>query len=253
MDYVFSGGNVPSTPSYKDLCLSIFKGVSRQAFLLEQMPVTQYTRIKEIRRSRGSRASGAGTPLEAIQLQQVFDRCKLEGTVYGKRDLAIIGLLYGVGLRRADISTLRYPDNINFNDATITVISKGDKERTIPMPDVLEAWLLDYIECRGTLPGPLIQRIRKTKDSYKLTGDKVSGQAVYNVCLKRGAEANIERFTPHDYRRTYGTELLESGESIKDVQLLLGHTSITTTQRYTRSRKTADQQKQVVNNLGFGK
>jgi site-specific recombinase XerC len=241
------------SPNTVGLYLTSIREVSRHAFLLEQMPVAQYTRVKEIRRPRGSRVSGAGKPLEPDVLQAVIEDCTSDPSPAGKRDLAIIGLLYGAGLRRHELAKLTLHDNLDFREGLITIIGKGNKERIIPMPDVLSEWLHDYIEVRGDKPGPFIYRLQITKNGLKLLHKGVTGQAIYDVCIKRGANIDCdERHTPHDYRRTYGTELNENKHSIKEVSELLGHTSIATTQTYVRVRKSTEERKRTVNTLSFG-
>lgn len=238
------------SPATMNLYLSAIKGVAAQAFLLKQMPGDEYNRIKLVKRPKGSRTEGAGKPLDPSQLEALFNDCKDDPTVAGKRDLAILGLLYGAGLRRHEVAKVRFPEDLDFQKGRLSVIGKGNKQRSIPLQDILEDWLIDYIELRGERPGTLICRLRYGKEGLFISEESITGQAVYDVVVKRGGILN-DHFTPHDFRRTFGTELNENNEDIKTVQELLGHTLITTTQRYVRVRQEIS--KDNVNKLSFGK
>ncbi len=240
------------SPNYAALVLAAIKGVCRQAFLHEQMPVQRYTRIKEIRRRKGSRTRGAGQPLPHAILHAVIAACQADTTLAGKRDLVVLGAVYALGLRRNEVATLNFPGNFDFDTGKVTVIGKGNKERHIPMPDIFEEWLLDYLEGRGKSPGPLLQQLKRTAQGLKFLNKRLSSQSVYNICVRRARGHSDVHFTPHDFRRTFGTELNESNVDLTTVAELLGHSSVSTTHKYIRQRDDK-KQKAEINQLSFGK
>ena len=93
--------------------------------------------------------------------------------------------------------------------------------------DILECWLDE----RGRKPGPLFVRMLK---GNKITDMPISGQTIYDVVVRRYLECGLTRFSPHDLRRTFATNLLESGEDIFVVQELMAHSSADTTKLYDK-------------------
>ena len=93
------------------------------------------------------------------------------------------------------------------------------------------AALEDWLAVRGTTPGALLWPINK---GATLTPRRMTSQAIYNVMQKRGQEAGVTEFSPHDFRRTYAGDLLDAGADIVTVAQLMGHADVTTTARYDR-------------------
>lgn len=231
-------------PSTISLYLSACKGVSRFAFTQGLLSSREYKLIQNIKVS-GARSSGGGKPLPPEKLEQLIASLKKDGSPATIRDLAVIGCLYGAGLRRHEVSKLtfgvkRSKSFVNIESKQITVIGKGNNERHIP----INAWLLSvfghYLELRGPLPGPFFYKLQAGKSKKrKLKPEALGDKGVYLICTKRGLSAIGELYSPHDYRRTFGTLLIEKGAALKEVQSLLGHKNVTTTQLYTRTNDEA--------------
>ncbi len=147
----------------------------------------------------------------------------------GKRNKAIMELLYGCGLRVSELCELNV-SNLHMNAKYISVIGKGDKERIVPMNDKCVRAIRMYLEEERMYirsnPGDLLFM------NYK--GEKMSRQGVFKYVKKLAKENCIEKnISPHTLRHSFATHLLEAGVDLRIVQDLLGHEDISTTQIYT--------------------
>ncbi len=148
----------------------------------------------------------------------------------GIRDRAILELLYGCGLRVSELVGLD-TDGVDLTHQQVRVIGKGNKERRVPMGDEARARLHRYrsgprSEWRAGKPAPAVFGSQR--------GNRRSRGSVWHL-VRRWAEAAgvSERVTPHTFRHSFATHLLEGGADLRVVQALLGHASISTTQLYT--------------------
>ena len=212
-------------PSTANLRLVALRGVLRVAWQLGTMPADDYQKAVDLRPVRGERlASGRHVPEEEIKA--LLSSC--ESTRQGARDAAVLALLYGCGLRRAELCQLQMGD-YDAAAGALVVNGKGGKQRRLPLPggtvQALAAWLNE----RGREPGPLFFSV-----GGRRPGGQLTGQAVYHLLRKRAALAGLADVSPHDLRRTYAGELLDRGADIVTVQKLLGHASIQTTAGYDR-------------------
>ncbi|MCM1253512.1 MAG: tyrosine-type recombinase/integrase [Clostridium sp.] len=144
------------------------------------------------------------------------------------RDAAVIELLFATGMRISELCSLK-TENVNLNDGVILIYGKGAKERRIQIgnPDVrhiLEEYCLEYhaeIECCGYF-------------FANLSGRPLSDQAVRRMIRKYSSMASIDlHITPHMFRHTFATCLLEEDVDIRYIQEMLGHSSINITEIYT--------------------
>lgn len=147
-----------------------------------------------------------------------------------KRDQAVVEMLYGTGIRRAELIGLLEKD-INFNERTIKVLGKRNKERVIPFSSGIVSLLKEYREVRN--------REVEIKDEkhFFLTesGEKLYPVLVNRIVKKAFLNLSIEKKSPHVLRHTYATHLLNKGAEINAVKDLLGHTSLAATQVYTHN------------------
>jgi integrase/recombinase XerC len=159
-------------------------------------------------------------PDEAVQL--------VEGRAVGgaarERDLAILELLYASGLRVSELSGLDV-DALDRAERTVRVLGKGRKERIVPYGAAaargLEAWLAR----RGDRPGPLFTNA---------AGGRLGVRSVHTIVRRSARAAGIaRRVSPHTLRHTFATHLLDAGADLRMIQELLGHSRLSTTQRYT--------------------
>lgn len=163
---------------------------------------------------------------EVVRILEQIDKT----TPLGLRNMALIELIYGSGLRVSELLLLKTED-IHLNQAYVIVLGKGNKERMIPVSDMAVIALKNYIvKGRPTL--------HVQKNNYDLflnqQGKTLSRQGFFKLLKKLAKDAGIETdCSPHTLRHSFATHLLESGMDLRMLQTLLGHEDISTTQIYT--------------------
>lgn len=155
-------------------------------------------------------------------------------TSLGLRDYAMLELLYSCGFRVSELISLAY-SQINFEVGYVRVIGKGDKERLVPIGEMALEAVSDYIrEAR-----PLLLKGR-TSDTLFVSnrGSAMSRQAFWYIIKKYAEQIGIQgEISPHTLRHAFATHLVNNGADLRVVQLLLGHSSLSTTQIYTHVAK----------------
>ena len=153
-------------------------------------------------------------------------------TVKGCRDNAIVEVLYSTGLRVSELITLRI-DNLFFGEGYIRVIGKGDKQRIVPVGSAARDKIQLYMELRRP------KRPSEATLFLNNRGEPLTRVMVFTIIKQAAMLAGIDKsISPHTLRHSYATHLLEGGANIRQVQELLGHESISTTEVYTHvSRK----------------
>lgn len=147
----------------------------------------------------------------------------------GCRDRAILELLYGCGLRVSETSSIRISD-VYINDCFVRIVGKGDKERVVPMGEPARDAILKYLEVR---PEPALPKFDDILFLNK-SGGQLSRISIFNMVKKQALEAGITKeISPHTFRHSFATHLIEGGADLRAVQEMLGHESILTTEIYT--------------------
>ncbi|SDJ27865.1 Site-specific recombinase XerD [Ferrimonas sediminum] len=216
------------SPNTVNLYLALIKGVARRAYEMGLYEHRHYSQIQSIRRLRGSRVS-KGREVSKAEIQSLLTQCRQDSGPKGCRDFALLSLLFGTGVRRAELVGIDLA-HLDRDQATVRVIGKGNKERLLYLnPSTLTA-LIEYIDTlRGDADGPLFQPITKLGD---LISRRMTPQAVKVIIDARNRQARVASFSPHDGRRTFATQLLGKGVDLHTVQRLMGHASIDTTRQY---------------------
>ncbi len=152
-------------------------------------------------------------------------------TPFGLRDRAMLEMMYGCGLRVSELVGLNL-GQVNRNIGLLRLSGKGARERVIPLGELASDWLGRYLrEAR-----PELQRVGKESDAVFLSvrGRAMTRQAFWQHLKKYLAQAGLgSEFTPHSLRHAFATHLLNHGADLRSLQMLLGHSSLSTTQIYT--------------------
>ena len=148
----------------------------------------------------------------------------------GHRDRTMLELLYATGLRVSELINLKQ-SQINFNHGVLRIVGKGDRERLIPLGEESQRWLRDFID------GPRMEILLERQTDYLFPtrrGDRMTRQAFWHIIKRYAEKAGIRRkLSPHSLRHAFATHLLNRGADLRVVQLLLGHSDLSTTQIYT--------------------
>jgi integrase/recombinase XerD len=148
----------------------------------------------------------------------------------GHRDRAMLEVLYATGVRVSELINLRM-SQINLNQGVLRIVGKGDRERLIPLGDEAQDWLREFIE------GARIEILLERQTDYLFPtrrGDRMTRQAFWHIIKRYARKAGVaKKLSPHTVRHAFATHLLNNGADLRVVQLLLGHSDVSTTQIYT--------------------
>lgn len=233
-------------PATVNKLLACLRGTLKEAFRLELVSADQLLRWQDALAGVSHEPAPAGRRLSAAELQALFRVCADDLTRAGARDAAILAVLYGCGLRRAELCGLEARD---FDGKALQVLGKGRRSRRAACPDGTLRALDEWMAIRGDDQGVLFCAInRGDRLGTHRAGDGrkvlqgMSGQAVMFRLRKRAEQARIERFSPHDLRRTFLSDLLDQGVDLLVVQRMAGHSQPQTTSRYDRRGEESQQE-----------
>ncbi len=148
----------------------------------------------------------------------------------GNRDRTMLEVLYATGLRVSELVSLRV-DQVNMTQGVLRVLGKGNRERLIPLGEEAVRWLSAFLA--GARAEILLDR---TTDYLFPTrrGDRMTRQAFWHIIKRYARKASVDRdLSPHTLRHAFATHLLNHGADLRVVQMLLGHSDLSTTQIYT--------------------
>lgn len=165
--------------------------------------------------------------LSVEEIEQIINSIPLD-TPKGVRDRAMLELLYSCGLRVSELTALRLSDFF-FGEGYIRVLGKGSKQRLVPIGNVARERVMMYMDCRES-------KKAKDKDILFLNnrGKALTRVMIFTIIREAVERAGIDKtVSPHTFRHSFATHLLAGGASIRQVQEMLGHESIETTEIYT--------------------
>jgi integrase len=170
------------------------------------------------------------TWLSQADVRRLLATCRDD--IAGQRDKLVLGLLTGAGLRREELAGLKWDDvkvqPVKGKTRTVlAVIGKGAKDRVVPISDRLAAALDSWAAVTGR-NGYVIRSLGMAREA----GASISAVAIFNIVRKAGAAIGRPDLAAHDLRRTYAQLGFESGIAITQISRLLGHSSVSTTQKY---------------------
>ena len=173
--------------------------------------------------------------LTPVEVEQILNNTKIE-TPAGYRNRTILELLWATGMRISELSGLNFGD-LNLKQNEIRVLGKGSKERIVLVTDRAKNYLERYIEtARALIPkGFSVGALNEDSPVFiNNTGYRLQTRTVRNVINEVVEKINLPKHvTPHVFRHSFATKLLENGADLRIVQELLGHSSISNTQIYT--------------------
>ncbi|MCK9203932.1 MAG: site-specific tyrosine recombinase XerD [Bacteroidales bacterium] len=168
--------------------------------------------------------------LSVAEIDQLIARIDLS-TDEGKRNKAIMETLYGCGLRVSELTNLKI-SNLFFKEGFIKVTGKGDKERLVPIGNIAQIEINHYLmSIRSHVP---VQKGHEDIVFLNRRGAALSRVMIFNIVKELAMKAGIrKKISPHTFRHSFATHLVEGGADLRAVQEMLGHESITTTEIYT--------------------
>ena len=148
----------------------------------------------------------------------------------GHRDRTMLEVLYATGLRVSELVSLR-TSHVNLNQGVLRIVGKGNRERLIPLGEEALRWLSEF------LAGPRGEILLDRQTDYLFPtrrGDRMTRQAFWHIIKRYAGRAGVEKeLSPHTLRHAFATHLLNHGADLRVVQMLLGHSDLSTTQIYT--------------------
>ncbi len=203
--------------------LSSLRGLFRHAFEEKWLAENPLADLRQPRQPRK-----LPRVLSAEDVELMLEVCARTPTPF--RDLAILEVLYGGGLRVSEMISLTL-DRLHLSQKALRVVGKGDRERMVPLGKPACQALTRYLEAER--PG-LLRKGRRDQVFLSPRGSGLSRQAVFALIRRIAARAGIEQTpSPHDLRHAFATHLVEHGADLRAVQTLLGHANISTTEVYT--------------------
>jgi integrase/recombinase XerD len=148
----------------------------------------------------------------------------------GHRDRTMLEVLYATGLRVSELVNCKL-SQVNLNQGVLRIVGKGDRERLIPLGEEAVQWVQQF------LLGPRVEILLERQTDYLFPtrrGDRMTRQAFWHIIKRYARKAGVQKdLSPHTLRHAFATHLLNHGADLRVVQMLLGHSDLSTTQIYT--------------------
>ncbi len=224
-------GLAPSTANIRLSAIRRLVNRAADTGLVEPALAAAIGQVRGIRKL-GARAGNWLTREQASALLRAPD----PATLKGKRDRAVLGLLIGCGLRRAELAALDIA-SIQQREArwvVIDLVGKGRRVRSVPVPAWVKVLVDDWLAAAGLEKGKLLRPIDK---AGHLSGNSVTPKVIWWIVLDYARHLGFHGLAPHDLRRTCAKLCRASGGSLEQIQLLLGHASVQTTEQYLGTRQ----------------
>jgi site-specific recombinase XerD len=208
--------------------LSALRGVLKACWLLGLMDTEAYGHAVDVTGIAGTTLP-AGREVTAGELRALFDSCRRPGPAEA-RDAALMAVLYGCGLRRAEAAELALAD-YQADTGELKVHGTGRRERLVYAPAGARDAIAGWLAYRGPALGPLFHPVTK---GGRIEPGPLSAHSMYGRVRAIATRARVAKCSPHDLRRSYVTHLLEGGADLLAVRDLAGHANVQTTARYDR-------------------
>ena len=222
-------GYAPNTSS---LYVNAVRGVMNEAWRMSLISQEHLLKMRTVKAAPGTRLS-QGRNLRRTLIREMMDVCAADPRPQGLRDAAVICILYGSGMRKSESVNLDLAQ-INFDERSLRVIGKGNKELIKYAPGWAFAKLQAWLEFRREQlkegeqdDSFLFNRIRR---GSHITRERITKHAIYYIARQRGQQVGV-KIMPHDFRRSFITRVIEEHD-LSIAQKLAHHTNIQTTANY---------------------
>jgi site-specific recombinase XerD len=228
-------------PATANKHLAALRGVLRETWQLGQIGAEDYHRAVNVRVVKATTLP-RGRALTRRELRSLFRTCQADPRPSGSRDAGLLAVLYGAGLRRSEVVAVDL-DHYDLETGALTIrAAKGRRDRLAYTTSGSRAALASWLRVRGMEPGPVFWPVDQAS---RMEARRMTPQSILEILERRARQARVARFSPHDLRRTFISDLLDAGADITTVAALAGHANVTTTARYDRrgeetKRRTAE-------------
>lgn len=215
-------------PSTANKTMSFIRGVLKMAVRLDLMRAEDRLRAIDTTPIRGEMPP-SGRIIRMSEIAALMEVCSMDPRPSGARDAAMIAILAATGMRRSELASLHMEDYQRNEDMILIRKTKSKHPRHVPIVGNVKEAVQDWIAVRGDHDGPLFTRMASNGN---LTHFGVSDQAVLYILNERAKVAGVEKFSPHDFRRTFVSEMLKKGVNQADIKHVTGHRSDAVLSRY---------------------
>ena len=215
-------------PATANRMLCALRRTLKEARRLRLISADDYDAAVDLKSVRGD-SPLRGRVLKQSEIAALLKLCKNDPSLIGARDAALIAILAGSGIRRSEAVALEVADFDSETGALQVRKGKGRKFRIVYLPPGAIAAVKAWLEVRGNSPGVLLNPIRR---GGHIEAKSMTDQAVMVILRKRGVQAGVATFSPHDFRRTFISNLLEAGADVLTVSRLAGHSNPATSLKY---------------------
>lgn len=233
--------------STRNAYLSAIKSTAKEAWVLGQMELEIFERIRNIKRIKSQRITH-GTSKSIDLLIDLVECVRDEGKLTSERNALLLEMMVFTGMRRREVRGIRIPDHIYTDKKDILIQGKGGKDRWARLP--AEVWenLMFYLDEERTWePGalfcaywnkcPLPRISPKGIDVSNINRILEAAVKLYVSSREEDYQEKDATLTPHDIRRSFATALHEMGHSVREIQVVLGHATMDTTEGYLHDDK----------------
>jgi site-specific recombinase XerD len=213
--------------------LSALRAFFRTARNMGAINEETFRQVREVKNIQ-SQGQKTGRWLSLEEAQRLLAAPDITSWV-GCRDRAILALMLGGGLRRSEVANLRYDHLKKQNDVWVieNLLGKHNRTRTIPLQKWTAKAISVYVNrIAEVYHGPNSGYVFVSVDRHGNRRERMTTQTVWLIVLRYARQCGIEDLAPHDLRRTYAELARDNGAMLEEIQKLLGHSSLTTTQRY---------------------
>ena len=233
------------SPATGNQAIAAIKGVLKSAWRMRLIDSDQYHRTIDIERVRGTREL-AGRHISQGEFVALLEACRgRKNRWLGIRDTVLIAFLFGTGMRRSEVISLKISD-IDLEDGRLLVRGKGNKERTTYVPYSVIPLINKWLSFRDSDSEYILLTAKRGCLHQPMTAG-----GVFYAVNKIASIGNVKKFTPHDFRRTFIGNLLDAGADVISIQKMVGHSDPKTTSRYDMRGNRVNQKNATLIHIPF--